>query len=77
MSEDEQLPDNSEKFSMTPAFYDNSCWNCLNRGKNHADYCRAFPDGIPEEFITGKNKHLKSVPGDFGYIYKPDGREKE
>jgi len=77
MSEDEQLPDNSEKFSMTPVFYDNSCWNCLNRGKHNTSICRAFPDGIPEEFITGKNKHLKSVPGDFGYIYKPDGREKE
>ena len=25
-------------------------------------YCKAFPDGIPDEIVYGDNKHLKPLP---------------
>jgi hypothetical protein len=38
--------------------------------------CYAFPTGIPEEILSGANKHLKTVPGDGGLTYEGPGREK-
>lgn len=37
------------------------CNNC----KNHLVdlICLAFPDGIPEEILTGENDHSKPLPG--------------
>ena len=32
--------------------------------------CQAFPLGIPQEILDGKNKHLKPYPGDDGLTYK-------
>lgn len=33
--------------------------------------CEAFPKGIPEEIMSGNNKHTESVDGDNGLTYEP------
>ena len=33
--------------------------------------CEAFPTGIPEEILSGKNEHLEPYPGDDGLTYEP------
>ena len=38
----------------------------------HLDLCRAFPDGIPDEFIFAEKLHETPVPGQVGdFIYSP------
>jgi len=32
--------------------------------------CKAFPKGIPEEILSGRNKHTKPFKGDNGIHYK-------
>lgn len=32
--------------------------------------CDAFPDGIPNEIDTGKNRHRKPFPGDGGIQFE-------
>lgn len=32
--------------------------------------CKAFPKGIPDEFLLGVNDHSKPYPGDNGIQYK-------
>jgi len=31
--------------------------------------CKAFPDGIPNEIVSGKNLHLEPYEGDHGIQY--------
>lgn len=33
-------------------------------------YCRAFPNGIPEEISYGSNLHNEPVKGDNGILFK-------
>jgi hypothetical protein len=33
--------------------------------------CKAFPDGIPEIFITGEHDHTKPFKGDGGIRFEP------
>lgn len=33
--------------------------------------CKAYPDGIPVDIITGKHDHTKPFPGDNGVRYEP------
>jgi hypothetical protein len=42
--------------------------------KNYLDElnCLAFPDGIPEEILSGDNDHEKPLPEQFnGLVYTP------
>ncbi len=33
--------------------------------------CLAFPEGIPEEIVTGEVDHSKPYAGDMGFVYTP------
>ena len=62
------IDDRHEVFRM----YESQCTTCKHF---HADdyYCRAFPDGIPDSILSGKQKHdnvLKSQVGEYVYIEK-------
>lgn len=46
------------------------CATCKHRSKKAPGYCLAFPDGIPEEILTGKNDHTKPFKGDHGIQYE-------
>ena len=46
------------------------CLDCLHKHKGR--HCDAFPAPafIPDDIWSGKNHHLKPVPGDGGIIYR-------
>lgn len=37
--------------------------------------CRAFPTGIPEDVLAGRNDHTQPIDGDGGLRYEPPGKE--
>lgn len=45
------------------------CNNCLH--KISSTTCRAFPDLIPGEILSGKIQHRKGYPGDQGVRWEP------
>lgn len=45
------------------------CMACLNWKENIV--CNAFPDGIPEEILTGEHDHTESFDGDNGITFEP------
>lgn len=47
------------------------CGLCVH--KHDDKTCKAFPDGIPESFLSGDILHTKSVEGDSGIVYESDG----
>ncbi len=44
------------------------CWFCEYYKSNFT--CKAFPEGIPGEIISGSNEHREPYEGDNGYQFK-------
>ncbi len=44
--------------------------NVIVHGRRHNYWCRAFPEGIPEEIYTGKNGHTEPYRGDHGIQFE-------
>ena len=45
------------------------CDLCAHLGDNET--CKAFPNGIPEEILTGDHDHTEPYPGDNGIQFEP------
>jgi hypothetical protein len=43
---------------------------CKNLILNGGKKCKAFPDGIPEDILTGVLDHTKEYPGDHGIQFE-------
>ena len=50
---------------------DNSCLNCKNYDQDSFGNCKAYPDGIPFEIISGELSHLVNQPNDSGIKFEP------
>ena len=55
--------------------YNSICFNCKNfknKSYNGKTYkCKAFPNGIPEEILTGKESHDTVIKGQTGeYVFE-------
>ena len=48
-----------------------SCRNCKHLILNRFRSCKAFPSGIPNDILIGKNSHKKPFKGDSGILYDP------
>lgn len=48
----------------------------LGPGEDPTFTCLAFPKGIPEGIVSGKDLHLKPIDGDGGFQFSPV-KEKE
>ena len=53
---------------MTPEI---KCLDCKNFINDKKFTCNAFPDGIPDEIITGEVSHTKPYKGDHGIQFEP------
>jgi len=56
-------------FSDENTFYFPLCNKCVFYMGNSK--CSAFPEGIPEEILTGEHDHTKPYPGDNGIRFEP------
>jgi len=43
--------------------------------KTEVNYCRAFPNGIPDDIAYGDNLHLKPIEGDNGIQFVEKEKE--
>lgn len=47
------------------------CQKCIHRSEKLPGICTAFPDGIPNVILTGRNNHQTEVEGDHGVRFEP------
>lgn len=45
------------------------CYSCIHVNED-GQSCKAFPDGIPGEILTGEVKHTEEYEGDGGIQYE-------
>lgn len=48
-----------------------ACETCKH--KHDGPTCEAFPQGIPEDILAGRNQHRDRYPGDGGTIWEARG----
>lgn len=48
-----------------------ACYSCTHVLCGEVE-CEAFPDGIPEEVLQCRNRHLEPIPGGHGLRYQFD-----
>jgi hypothetical protein len=47
------------------------CGICIHRRSEETRFtCAAFPQGIPEKFLTGRAEHTQPEPGDGGIQFQ-------
>lgn len=46
------------------------CNICKYYGGGPNNICEAYPDGIPEELLTGEESHREPYPGDRGIQFE-------
>ena len=47
------------------------CGLCKHLILNNKRSCKAFPNGIPNLILIGKNDHKKPFPNDNGILFEP------
>lgn len=67
------MNDRSDKFLLTPDFFESNCDKCKWLAQDLPTHCIAFPkgDGIPEPIRDGTNPHTEPYPGDHGLLFEP------
>ena len=50
---------------------DTSCLNCKNYDQDSLGNCKAYPDGIPFEIVSGELSHIEHLPNDNGIRFEP------
>jgi hypothetical protein len=53
------------KYALSPV-----CMYCKNLNLEVPGTCAAFPDGIPDEIYSGRDKHTSPFPGDHGIRFE-------
>ncbi len=50
---------------------DTSCLNCKNYIQESFVECKAYPNGIPFEIVSGELSHTEHLPNDNGIKFEP------
>ena len=59
----------TEKRNRVPALYSPICNQCRHREPGTV-VCKAFPNRIPKDILTGRANHKNPYPGDHGIRFE-------